>query len=291
MKILVATDGQTHSEAAIRFAAKLFHAVQPTYTLLHVHPLGQIADESLGVAKTYLTQGKKLLKGAGKRIRTKMRKGEVIEEILHELFEEHYNLLVLGYEKDSPVVLGLSEMLLPDTTRSIVDEADTSILLVRKEASVDRVSLYTDGSPFSEYALHWWGRLKKQHEPATTVFTIIPPVMKFDRFKDEWESVKDDVLQTLAQFPGPKRYFIKRACEILARYGIAVRPRLVETHYAADEILRYLHRGHYQLVVIGYRGRQGRFRDKTHSVAQRVLKGADTNVLVIKPRKGLDARF
>lgn len=282
MKILIATDGQKYSDEAVRFAGLLFQKAGPDITIVHVHP-DEDARETKKECKIYLDNAQATLEKFGLSAKTKMVEGEIVEELLVEMKEGNYDLLVLGSKGVSRVLSAVAENVLRKSTLKLAERINSAIMIVKNPPNViNQVLVCTDGSPFIEQAIDFWGRLPKVNEPRVVVLNIIPEL--FSGFSSELKSVTPDLLKVLSKVPGSRTAVVNRARDILERYGIEVKTKLREREYAAEEILKEEKEVDYDLIVMGYRGAKYRGVQAAGSQALAVAMQSQTSVLIYQPR-------
>jgi nucleotide-binding universal stress UspA family protein len=145
MKVLFCTDGSAMSRLALEAGARLFKGRRVEGVLLHVLPevderlahYERLHEEELkeieklfgGGEETLqiVTQAQKLLAKAGLRTRRKIRRGEPGQEILKEIREGKYDLVILG----SHGKRGLSRFLLGSVSQEVSRSAPISVLVVK----------------------------------------------------------------------------------------------------------------------------------------------------------------
>jgi nucleotide-binding universal stress UspA family protein len=141
-RILICTGGKAVANVVISEGAMLAKAAGSRVTLLHVAPslpsmyTGMDAmDEGLeAVLKSdtplgqHLRESAQLLDEYGVDARIELKHGDVAEEILAEAESGSYDLVVIGAARDDN---RLKEWLLGDVTRTIVNHANCSVLIVR----------------------------------------------------------------------------------------------------------------------------------------------------------------
>ncbi len=287
MHILMITDGQKHSKDALQFAGMLFKKMSPQVTVLYVQPNG--AQETKTEAQQYVDSAESILSVLGITPTLKVVQGDPMQEIIMELQEEDYDLLVIGVkcradQCASLVMTRVAESLLQKPRAKAASSLHCSLLVVKDPPKVlNHVLLCTDGSPFAESAAHFWGTIPKEYEPRVAVLNIIPPL--FSAFSSELKSVTPDLLKVLTKVSSPRTAVLHRTKDILEHYGIEVKTKLREKEYAASEILEEAQEVDYDLIIMGYRGQK--YRTKAHAGSQslEVVKYSHTSVFVYQPKK------
>lgn len=285
MHILMTTDGQKYSADAIGFAGLLFKKACPRVTVIHVRP--DMPRETKIEAQKYLDIAKSILLPFAIEPKLKMLPGDIVKEIITELKNEDYDLLVLGSKNVSRVMIGVADSLLQKPLLDVAKSVRCSVLIVKDPPkTLNQVLVCTDGSPFAEMAANFWGRLAKEHEPRAVVLNIIPQL--FSDFSSELKSITPDLLKVLAKIPGSRTKVVNRTKDILERYGIEVKTKLREKEYAAEEILKEEKEVDYDLIIMGYRGRKYRTKTQAGSQSLEVAKNSQASVLIYQPRRIID---
>lgn len=148
-KVLLATDGSQFSDHAVSFTARLLNGTPCVLTLLTVieepvypmpqdeitppletiPPYEELREAFLDRADAILDRAEDPLRGAGVAVERKVRFGHPAAEILSELEEGGYELIVLGSHGHG----GLGEMVLGSVSYRISHHAKCPVLIVRSE--------------------------------------------------------------------------------------------------------------------------------------------------------------
>lgn len=137
MKILVATDGSSGAENAIRFASRLASELHSTLTLLHVIPkisttkedIIILLEEEMGskvkAGTKYLEAGKRIAGEFNITAETKLLEGDPADKILKEA--DNYDLLVVSSHGKGTV----DRFLLGSVSLELVHKSKTPVTVVR----------------------------------------------------------------------------------------------------------------------------------------------------------------
>ena len=142
-RALVCSGGKHYSDNAVHLTAKLASAFGASVTLLHVMPelpaiyaglprMAETADwllhsnSELGLT---LRRERDFLANAGLNAEVHLRQGSVLEEILREIREGHYDLVVTG----SALSRSLRTYVLGDISREVVNRSNCPVLVVRTQ--------------------------------------------------------------------------------------------------------------------------------------------------------------
>ena len=141
-RFLVCTGGKEFIEQAVQFTGKLAAAVKASVTLLHVmaEPPAMYADlvrleenvsqllESKSELGTNLLRQKRELERLGVSAEVRLRHGIVIDQVFEEAREGDYDLIVTGTSQARGL---LRHYIMGDLTRSILNQANVSVLVAR----------------------------------------------------------------------------------------------------------------------------------------------------------------
>lgn len=150
-------------------------------------------------------------------------------EILRELHEEEYDLLVVGSHGAAAVM----EFLLGGISSQIVHHTKKPVIVVKKMRDVANILMCTAGSKCSFRAIRYAASIAKAAGADVTVLSISP-----------WES-SEAVNQAWE--------FARAGVEILRENGV-VAEECVRIGKPAEEILAEARKQDFDLIVMGYRG-------------------------------------
>jgi nucleotide-binding universal stress UspA family protein len=150
-RLLVCSGGKTYIENALPLAGQIARALGATVVLLHVMPeppgiMARLPGMGLDVERLLastselgknLRHAREQLQAMGVPVEVRLRDGEVIAEILRELREGEYDLIVAG----SALSHNLRTYVLGDITREIVNQAQCAVLVVRTPKAASPFSL------------------------------------------------------------------------------------------------------------------------------------------------------
>jgi nucleotide-binding universal stress UspA family protein len=159
-RVLVCSGGKKYIHQALPLIGQIAAGVGAHVTLLHVMPelppfyaqFPGIAQNTDWLLKSQTELGRTLkecldvLSSLGVAAEAKLRQGQVLSEVLREIREGKYELVVTG----SSLSNSLTTYALGDITREIVNHADCAVLVVRS-----REKLSTDAPPWRR----WLGKL------------------------------------------------------------------------------------------------------------------------------------
>ena len=275
MRILYATDGSAASLDAADWLAALPLDEQCELTILSVADPGARVEEGAAVEAAQAR-----LAGTRAAVKTEVRTGHPVEEIVRAAEEHSAELLVVGSYGHSAI----ERLFIGSEAERVVRHAPCPVLLVRRRSGGLRsILLGIDGSQCSTYAAEWLQRSPLFPEAAVRVLTVLPlsaePVMfsgitLVPSLMEELRSIDQQTLReaeerldkTVAQFAAAG----KQAAKELKRGHPAV--NLLEEAEARDV----------DLIVVGSHGGSALDRFLLGSVSEHVLRHAPCSVLVVR---------
>ena len=141
-RILIATSGQLDKDV-VKVGARVAQHAGAEVTLLHVtspvpfmytgleameERLAELLQSDTPLAE-HLRESARYLAEQGVQAKLKLRRGEVIDQILREAREGDYDLLVIG---PGPPPVSMHRFLMTEVTPELVERAPTPVLIVRE---------------------------------------------------------------------------------------------------------------------------------------------------------------
>ncbi|HOA83324.1 MAG TPA: universal stress protein [Thermodesulfovibrio thiophilus] len=275
-KVLLPVDRSEHSKRAVKFAGKLFSSIEnyiSNITILHVITGGFLSKhiknidfraESLKDSeffeklknkhyeeniKPFLDEYEQLLRNEGVKLNLNqiILEGDPGNTIIEYALREGFSTVMLSRRGMSP----LKSLFLGSVSEKVVyGLVDQNIYLIgnkmAEDCPVSKVLVPVDGSEYSmkavEHAVYLAKILKKIQE--ITIFRVINVSLYLERLKqgiDPEEEAKDILIKT-------KRKFLEEVTENIIKTKINV-------GFPAEEVVKEIHDGNYNLVVMGRRGR------------------------------------
>jgi len=246
MKILLCTNEKKHVEGAITFSLDLLKGSHPEVTLFHV----QSEDDNEDSGDEVLARGESIIEIFHPKIKvhTKKRTGNVFNEILFEANSGDYDLLVMGSKGASETIIGVSEFIISDTVRRVIQFSPISTFVIKEPRMMNKVLIFTDGSASAKGAVTFWAQLNKTKEPQATVLHAIPEI--YTRFQDVIGSVSRQELEFHQNLPSERTKCLNQAHLILTDSGIEAKVKLREGD-PVEEILEESKQG-YDLIIMGF---------------------------------------
>lgn len=295
--ILVPLDGSPFSELALERAAAIARRSGAHLDLIRVMPVAYRATHSQGIspsdsvldtdlrhtATEQLDQTAARLTAAGLSVSHALLEGEVVPQILARVAERKVRLVVLATHGRT----GWRRALLGSVAAALVRECPAAVLAVRaadpdapvSTVASDPVVLPFDGSERDIDALEL-ARLVAELLPAELVLlNVIAPVILPDRA----DVAAVDRVALRNQRASAEQY-LERMAEHLRTSSIAVSVHTVPDDDPAQGIRRVATRTNAQLIAMVTRARGGSHLWSPGSVADRVLREGDRDVLLVRNR-------
>jgi nucleotide-binding universal stress UspA family protein len=286
MRILIAANESSDAFEALRLGCQIArHADEPPTLLTVIGP--RVERHPPHAANTPSSVGESLGPEL-LNVRTKVRVGYPVKEIIREAQEGRYDLLIIGGPQGRH---RLARSLLGSTALRVVRHAPCSVLVEKGNGRPIRHILLCDSGAESPSI----GLARAAHPPALIRFTA--------RLVDLLEpDVEITVLHVMSQISGrpgipgrqlragaeeliaessPEGELLEQDIRRLARPGIHLQPR-VRHGLVVDEILTESRDGDYDLVIIGARrGNEPRYV-LLDDLTQRIVARSDRAVLVVR---------
>jgi nucleotide-binding universal stress UspA family protein len=269
VKTLISIRQLPYSEATIIFGGLVAALEQSPITLLTVieHENEQPA------AKAELQKAETLLQDMF--VSSKVRKGNVYEEIIDESVEGNYDIVVLGARD----VQGIFDGLFGTVTGKVTDQLNTPVLVVKNgHTKLERMLISVGGQKMNEDIVRMGARLAKGSRAAVTLLYVTNPVPTMYTGLDAMDESIGEFMET----DTPIARYLHWASQYLAEMGVDAELEIVQG-VASDEILRKARQGDYNLLVMGARAHMGRLeRMLVDAVTPHVVERSPCPVLVVR---------
>ena len=291
MPVLVATNGSSHTESALRFGAQIAERCREPLTILTV--IKHDAAQPQVAVDTLLAQAREMVEPQGIEVRTKVRIGHPALEIIREAEEGNYDLLIVGERQHRTLMAHFRQ---GSTAVRVAERAPCPVIVARgRIGPIQRILLCDSGSEDPSIGLD---ASRETHGVSPSVFRRFREI-QVDLLDGSGEIVIVHVMSQMSAGPGvkgkhlrsstevlieeraPEGELLQRDIEIVERLGIQARAK-VRHGLVVEEILEEVHSECYDLVVIGaYRG-QGWQRILLDDLARRIVAEVDRPVLVLR---------
>ncbi|MFQ5855901.1 MAG: universal stress protein [Anaerolineae bacterium] len=274
MHILVTTDGLEHAREAVKFACQLAAQAGARMTVLGV---AEQADRD-GVARRAIADSGRLLEERGIEHTTKLRHGHPAEEILQEIEQGNYDLIVIGARGRSR----LTRFLLGSVSFRVLEHATIPVLIVRQaRPQIKKILVTTGGRPESEPTMRFGAQLARTLGARETLLHVTNPVPQMYTGLGEMDETLTELMQSDTVEGRSLREGVRIMDDQKVEGHIELRHGLVE-----EEIIREAIQGDYDLIVIGSSVPAGPIgRLLVGNITRRVIDRTQRPVLVVPGRR------
>lgn len=274
MRILMATGGSPHSEAALRFGAQLAGRAGETPTLLTVTQ--HEADRPL--ADAILARAAQLLRSIVPNVQTRVRVGHPAEEIIREAEEGDYHLVIVGERQRHDLV---TRFLLGSTAGRVVEHAPCPVIVAKgKIGPVRRILLCDSGveapSLINRFSVQLADLIEGEEE--VTVLHVMSQISAGPGIRGQ--QLRADA-EELIENQAPEGKLLEQDIQLLEQLNLHPCPK-VRHGLVVDEILAEARDGDYDLVVIGAHRGEGWRRILLDDLAHQIIVQLDRPVLVVR---------
>jgi nucleotide-binding universal stress UspA family protein len=274
VRILMATGGSPHSEATLRFGAHISGHMSTIPTLLTVIR----REKERPQADAILAHAARLLKPAVPIVQTQIRIGHPAEEIIREVEEGDYNLVIVGERQRHDLV---TRFLLGSTAVRVVEHAPCPVIIAKGKISpVRRILLCDSGvedpSLLNRFIVQSAELIKGEEE--VTVLHVMSQISAGPGIRgQQLRAGAEELMENQA----PEGELLEQDVQLLEGLNLHPRPK-VRHGLVVDEILAEARDGDYDLVVIGaHRGEAWR-RILLDDLAHQIIVQLDRPVLVVR---------
>jgi nucleotide-binding universal stress UspA family protein len=275
MRLLIATGGSSHSDAALQLGAHILRAQEAgdITTILTV-----IRRESKRPqANLILAQARKLLEAEVPEVQTRVRLGRPAEEIISEANEGSYDLVILGERPTHR----LTTRFLGSTAIQVAEHASCPVIIVKAETGpIQRILLCDSGAESGSLLSRFTAQLARLTEGQVEL--IVLHVMSQ---MSAGPGVKGKQLRATApeliKANAPEGDLLAGDIRMLEEPEVHPRPK-VRHGLVVDEILAEARSGNYDLVVIGSHQSEGWQRFLLDNLAHQILVKVDRPILIVR---------
>jgi len=274
MKILVATGGAPHSEKAVQIAAVVAQATGAEVTIITVVKQENRRPQGENILRHSLT----LLPPPINRAPTRLRVGNVAEQIIREAEEGQYNLVVVGERQHHHLV---TRFLLGSMTQRVVSHAPCPVLIAKGAVEPLQRFLLCDSGITNPSLLSRLIRqlpqLLRQREEVTVLHVMSQIGAGPGIPDDQLRATAEELIRVHA----PEGELLERDLAILQKYEIVCRPK-VRHGLVVDEIVAEARTGEHDLVVIGAHQGEGWQNLLLDNLSQQIITVVDRPILVVR---------
>jgi nucleotide-binding universal stress UspA family protein len=273
MRLLIATGGSPHSEAALRLGAQIAYHAGVVPTVLTVIR----GETNRSRAAPILARACQLLQPEVLDVQTKVRLGQPAEEIIREAAEGRYDLIVVGERRDHDLVTRW----LGSTSKRVLDQAPCPVIVAKGKISpIRRILLCDSGAESLSLLKRFTKRLPALVEGEVEV-TVLHVMSQMTAGPGVSGKQLRASAEELIQAHTPEGELLERDVQILEQSNLHSQPK-VRHGLVVDEILEEARSGDYDLVVIGAHRGAGWERLLLDDLAHQIIEQMDRPVLVVR---------
>lgn len=275
MRVLIAVDDSARSEAVLELGAYFLRATGfgETPTVLTV-----VDNEGERPrAQRTLAYARDLLEETVGRVRTKVRVGHPVSEIVKELSEKRYDLLVVGLKAEE----SLFDRLLGSTTMQLIERAPCSVAIAKGAVRpLRRLLLCDSGGQSSSLISHFVTTLGSllNDEINITILHVMSQISAGPRVSGE--HLRADA-ERLIREHSPEGEWLAQDLKVLTNTHVRCKAK-VRHGLVVDEILDEIRSGDYDLVAIGAHQREGWTSFLLDNLARQITMKSNRPVLLVR---------
>jgi nucleotide-binding universal stress UspA family protein len=292
-KMLVPLDGSELAEVVLPYAREVARRFDLELALLHVcephNSEGQFMcqaylDRTIEIAGLPGTAGE----APPVKVRGEVTSGHPAEEILGHAERNGVDLILMATHGRS----GLRRWVLGNVADKVLRASSVPVWLVRagkpretasREAAVRTMLVPLDGSKYAEAVLPHVRALAGRKDGETTSVVLLrvfeEPFATADYPEPDW---KEHVERMIGRFKEEAEKYIQGVRSDLAAEGLKVTGEVLMGN-PAESIIDYAQRHRPDLIVMATHGASGLSRWEYGSIADKVLRGADTPIFMVHP--------
>jgi nucleotide-binding universal stress UspA family protein len=284
-KILLADDGSEHARAARALVGDLPWSAGSEVTALRVFASTQASD--LAPLENALNQTCVLLKDKGLQAKPELLLGSPAEKVVEYAESLKPDLIVVG-AKGLRATFGI---LLGGVAQQVVEYASCPVLVVRAPYNeLRRILLVTDGSPSSQQAMQFLGKLPLPDEVRVEVMHVLPPppipmIFENTAFGPMQVTTPERLSEVEAAFRAKEeedgQALLDHAVNSLHTLGLTA-SGVLKRGDAATEIIDYVKEHKIDLIVTGSRGLSRIKSWLIGSVSRKLVHYSGCSVLVVR---------
>jgi nucleotide-binding universal stress UspA family protein len=276
MRVLMATGGSSHSEAALSFGAQMLKPCRGTteFTIVTVakHEIDRPRADGI------LAQACELVDPDEADVQAVVRVGHPAEEILHEIDEGHYDLVIVGERQHHRLV---TRFFLGSTAQRVVEHAPCPVIIAKgKIRPVRRILVCDSGAQEPSLLSRFTEQLADLIHCGEEV-TVLHVMSQMGAGPGVEGGQLRANAEELIQAQAPEGELLERDIHMLGQLNVHTEPK-VRHGLVVDEILTEAQSGDYDLVVIGAHRGEGWRRILLDDLAHQIIVQLDRPVLVVR---------
>lgn len=272
MRVLIAVDNSPQADAAVHKASQLTQSFAVTPTVLTVVR----REDELPEARALQARIKPRLNGRGP-VQTRIRVGNAAEEIVREVNEGHYDLLILGDRSQR----NLLARLWGSITQKVIEQVHVPVLVAKGGAPLPKKILLCDSGIVEGTLLNRLTRYTPELLAPDVTVTVLHVMSQISAGPGvPGQQLRADA-DELIRAHTPEGEILEKDLHVLEAVGVHSVTLKIRHGLVVDEIVAEAESGNYDLVVIGSHRHEGWGRYLLDNISTQVILDVDRPVLVI----------
>ena len=293
-KILVPLDGSKLAEQALPTALKLATAVDGEIILMRVPqyhemiamaPVGgeippfALSGDDSHEAEVYLNEVALFNQRDNVHFTTRLGEGDSAGAIVDIAAAEEVDLIVMSTHGRT----GLARWAMGSVAEKVLRAATMPVVILRDDQPIEQILVALDGSDLAATALEPALQLAQALEAKVTLLRVQSYESYANRLEiDEYMRFEYGLDKNLEDLTRERiRWYMEDMLDKQAHLGVPLQYAIV-MGFAADEILAYAEKEGLDLIVMSTHGRTGLRRWVYGSVTEKVLRGTERGMMVVR---------
>ena len=269
MKILLSTNGSSHTTRALEMGARIAKRAASKVDILVV--AGRDREKEARRAAEAAAAG---LEAAGVPVAIHWRAGRVADEVILQTQAVPYDLLVIG----SRGRRGVTRLLLGSVALNVTGHAPASVLVVKgRVRDLGNFLVCSSAGPVSERTIQFAGRLAQALGASVTLLHVMSQLALIeDAVPEDLEASAEELIRRGSR----EGIHLNRMLDLLAEETAA---RAVVRHgLVLDEVIAEAREGQYDLLVTGAHVTPGLNARLADDLSANILLAANRPVLIVR---------
>jgi nucleotide-binding universal stress UspA family protein len=270
MKILLCTDGSSHTVRGLNLGTRVARAAASSVGILtvversrekEIHRLVEAAAANL--------------QEAGIPVTIHQRTGRMAEEVVHQAQTTPYDLLIIG----SRGRRGVARLLLGSVALHVTGHVPTSVLVVKgRVGDLKRFLICSSAGPVSEYTIRFAGRLARALGASVTLLHVMSQLpLAGDAALQDLEASAEELIQRGSR----EGVHLEQMLDLLAVEEVVSRA-VIRHGLVREEVITEAQEGQYDLLVTGAHVTPGLNARLVDDLSADILLAAKRPVLVVR---------
>ena len=275
MRLLIASDGSPHSDAALQLGTQLLRRDQSAQRPTIITVVKRESDRPQ--AKQTLAKALGLLGKKTSEVTTKIRIGRSAEEVVAETLEGKYNLVILGKSSEQSLITRW----LGSTAVQVAEHAPCTVAIATGEIKPIRQILVCDSGVHSPSLLNRFMQQLGDLIEGGVIITVLHVMSQMAAGPGvSGEQLRANT-EELIRAHAPEGELLTQDIRVLQSANIQAVPK-VRHGFVVDEILDEARRGNYDLVVIGAHEKARWTGFLLDDLAKQIITQIDRPVLLVR---------